>query len=216
MQYYTRREAPPRDYITSECLSLIGIPKAFHNSEISQFEGEEEVKETVKRYIEHIHDMFDDCINLTILGGNGSGKSFVTSIILKHALMHHYSAKRITLKRFIDLTFIPSNDKTEEIKEELRYTANADFLVLDEVGSEPKNNMHLSATFEELMKFREEKGLPTIICTNLDVEEISETYGNTIFSLYEQSCKLKFVNDDARKYYFSKRRGIAILEGREV
>ena len=62
------------------------------------------------------------------------------------------------------------------------------------------------------MKYREEKGLPTIICTNLPLEDIKTRYGNTIYSLVMQSVRLEMIGDDLRNEVFKKRGAIALLQ----
>lgn len=218
--YYGRRNTPPRAVLSEANLLRMGIPKAFFNLSIDDYQVDpankiqKSVATTVRRYIDNIHDMFDDTVNLTIFGSNGSGKSFLTSLILKEAYRSRYSAKRITLQRVIDLKFTPSSQKDEEIWAEITAINNAEFLVLDEIGKEPNFEKGTGlSVFIELMKYREEKGLPTILCTNLSEADFNTRYESTIQSMVSQSVKLKMEWVDKRNDIFKHRKGVSILLG---
>lgn len=210
--FFSRRETPPRNSLSSTNLSRIGVPRLFFDCEVDDFVGDDEVKGIIERYVNNIHDMFSDCVNLTFYGSNGSGKTFLTSLILKNAYYFRYTAKRITLKRYIDLKFMPSDQKDDAVWEEIRTVDNSEFLVVDEVGKEPntKNDGNISV-FEELLKYREEKGFPTILCTNLTLENLKEKYGSTVHSLVTQSVCLEMDGGDMRREVFENRKGVSIL-----
>jgi hypothetical protein len=64
----TRREIAPRESLSEKNLALMGIPRLLFEAEIEDYSEDEGIKEIVERYINHIHDMFDDCVNLTFYG----------------------------------------------------------------------------------------------------------------------------------------------------
>lgn len=206
----TRREVQPREILSTTNLARMGVPRLFFDAEIDDYIVDESKKRLFSNYINDIHDMFDDCVNLTLYGSNGSGKTFVTSIIIKNAYRHYYTAKRTTFTYFMSLSF--KGDKSEEDKEYLRQVYDSEFLVIDELGKENdlKSASNISL-LENLMKYREERALPIIICTNLPLAGIKEKYGDTIYSLISQSVKLEMDEFDMRKDFFEKRKGIAKL-----
>jgi hypothetical protein len=72
-----RRNAPPKDendVDLNKLASLIGIPPTYAHKTLDDFEGDED-KELLEKYIENIHQMFEDKINLMFSGANGSGKA---------------------------------------------------------------------------------------------------------------------------------------------
>lgn len=212
---YSRREIPPRETLSTRSLSLIGIPRLFHDSEIEDYTGDENVKTLMQRYVANIHDMFADCVNLTFLGNNGNGKTFLSSLLLKNAYRYNYSARRIIFSSYIGLNF--KREKTELDILSIENTHNVEFLVIDEIGKEvdlaSKSNVSL---LEELLKYREEKGLPTILCSNLTKESILQKYGETIFSLITQSKILTLPDGDVRSKNFRERKGVRLLSGEDV
>jgi DNA replication protein DnaC len=211
MEIKSRRESPPREVLSEANLEKIGIPKLFYYQELSDFIGIAP-KTLLERYVGHIHDMYEDCVNLTLLGPNGAGKSLFASIVLKNAYRHRYTARFITVAELISLTFKKNKDE-KEIEELLRIN-NSDFLCLDEFGKE--NHFETGSDLKlliEIMKYREKKGLPIIICTNMPIEAIEKRYGNTVLSLIKQSVQIEFDEDDMRGEIFRKKKAIKILEG---
>lgn len=210
----TRREISPRETLSSKILSLIGIPRLFHESEIEDYTGDETIRDIMERYVENIHDMYEDCVNLTFLGNNGNGKTFLSSLLLKNAYRFNYSAKRIVFSSFLSLNF--KKEKTETDILSIDNTHNVEFLVIDEIGKEVSLNSGANISLlEELLKYREEKGLPTILCSNLTEDVIIQKYGETIYSLITQSMILTLPDGDVRNKNFKQRKGTKILYGED-
>jgi DNA replication protein DnaC len=211
---YSRREIAPREVLSSRSLSLIGIPRLFHEAEIEDYTGDKDIKEIMERYVDNIHDMYEDCVNLTFLGNNGNGKTFLSSLLLKNAYRYNYSAKRIVFSSFLSLNF--KKEKTELDILSIDNTHNVEFLVIDEIGKEVSLNSGANISLlEELLKYREEKALPTIICSNLTKDKLKEKYGETFYSLITQSMILTLPEGDVRNKNFKQRKGTKILYGED-
>ncbi len=207
----TRRDALPREILSTTSLIRCGIPRFYVDKEIDDFYENEKIVRIFRNYIKHIHDMYEDCINLTLFGSNGSGKTLISSIILKSAYRNHYTFKLINFPEYIALNFKP--DKTYQDLEEIEKIQEAEFLVIDELGKEydTKTDANVNLLIQ-LMKHREVHGLPTIICTNLDLEDMRSRYGETINSLTENSVKIMMVQQDRRKESFKSKKNLSLLE----
>jgi DNA replication protein DnaC len=209
---YSRKNTPPKTDIPDDVYVSVGIPRPYIPAQIEDYIGDEDVIKILSRYVGNIHQEFEDGVNLFLYGENGKGKTYLSSIILREAMCHWYKVKRITLKRWIDLKLTPRSNIDEDVWDELRQVNTAEFLCIDEVGkeSDTKNDINISL-FEELLKFREEKGLPTILCSNLIPQHIEAKYGATISSLIGQSIKIELVGGDMRPEVFKKRKGVQLL-----
>lgn len=208
----TRREVAPRETLSSKSLAVIGIPRLLFDAELEDYNEDEEVKTVISRYIKYIHDMYEDCVNLTFYGKNGNGKTFLTSIIVKEAYRHYYSSFRTTVARYISVLW--KSDKDEKDYQLIDRIKNTEFLVLDELGKEPNTSKgNELIALDELMKYREEQGFPTIICTNLNLEDVKKNYGATFNSMIQQSVKLEMRGDDKRRDTFKNRKGVSLLLG---
>ena len=57
-----------------------------------------------------------------------------------------------------------------------------EFMVIDEVGKETETK-YSNSIFEDLLRVREEKELPTILCTNYSATDFQNRYDSSITSL---------------------------------
>jgi DNA replication protein DnaC len=206
------RSAPPREHLSPENLARRGIPRLYFQATIDQYDIDEEIRDTFARYLENLDDMFDDNVNLVLYGVNGSGKTYLSSLIIKEAYRLRYSSYMITFQNYLNLTF----GKDEESKEYIHSINNCEFLVLDEIGKEIDaiNNYNV-IVLENLLKIRETLGHPTILCMNLNLDNkdgFYEQYGNSIKSLVDGNyVKIKFAGRDFRYDVTRRKRGVKLL-----
>ncbi|MBP5459595.1 MAG: ATP-binding protein, partial [Clostridia bacterium] len=76
---------------------------------------------------------------------------------------------------------------------------NADLLILDDLGAEFGTSFTVSMVYN-IINTRLLKGLPTIISTNLWYDEISDKYGNRVYSrIIGNYTPLEFAGRDVRQ-----------------
>lgn len=205
---------PVRKTMSKTSLSLIGIPKSFIDTTIEDFiakSGElKEVKSLVQQYIKDIDFNFDNNKGLFLCGSNGVGKTMLSCIILKEAYKHRYTSRRTTFVEYIDkYTRVWSSKNSEEkeaFEDELyTYYKSVEFLVLEELGKEIDSKV-AAPILEDLLRYREDKGLVTILCTNLNTETLSERYGESCMSLLKgNTIPVTIQSKDVRNSAFKKR-----------
>lgn len=66
------------------------------------------------------------------------------------------------------------------------YYKSVELLILEEVGKEIDSKVS-APILEDLLRYREDNGLCTIICSNLQVKAFKERYGESCFSIL-QGC----------------------------
>jgi DNA replication protein DnaC len=77
---------------------------------------------------------------------------------------------------------------------------NVRVLVLDDLGKEYKGNGYNDASFDEVLRSRYDKGLPTIITTNVDRENWAKQYGEAMGSFaHEAFTRVRILGEDLRK-----------------
>jgi DNA replication protein DnaC len=210
------KKRPRRTSISAKNLLRKGVPREFHESHLDEYELEPGIKTLFQNYMDNMEVMLDDKVNLILYGSNGSGKTYLSSLVIKDAYIKRFSAYRVTLQGFIDLQFRKNED---DIKEKINNILNAEFLVIDEVGKETfaKNQFNI-IVLEELMRHRDTLGHPTIICTNLPLDDrdgLYENYGNSIKDLIEGNfVKILFEGDSNRSGVSKKKRGVNLLLGK--
>lgn len=193
---------PLRKKVSETSLVLLGIPKKFCSKTIDDFNTYDldsliKVKQYIVSYINNIEFNIKENRGICFIGSNGVGKTMLSCIILKEVYKHRYSCYRITYAKYI-------NSYTENWKEsieisEYEYYLNAEFLVLEEIGKEIESKLS-KPILEELLRYREEKGLVTIICTNLVSSKIKELYGESVCSLINGNMDIIKITGRDRRY----------------
>ena len=193
-----------RKRISKEALTLMGIPIQYQGLTWNNYQfPSEALAKVLKGYTEHCDEMFEDNINLLLTGNNGVGKTYVSSIVLQYCYERYYSTRMITFKDLISKSF--NGDDTSEYW-------STEFLVIDELGAEVslKSNAEKSL-IEDLLKYRFAKGLPTIICSNLDKATLKTRYGNTLYSMLSEFVCIEIKGTDGRQEAFRKKRALDFL-----
>lgn len=203
---------PLRTSLSQQSLILMGVPKKYTSKTIKDFKTYEDntltgVKDFVVDYIDNIVDNIEDNRGIFFYGSNGVGKSFLSCIILKEAYRHRYSCRRVTFSSYVN-AYTESWGKSKEEKNVLEQDLldkykGVEFLVLEEIGKEIDSKIQ-APILEDLLRYREEHGLVTIICSNSTPKELSEKYGNSIISIIKGCMTpIKIISDDKRIEVFN-------------
>lgn len=194
-----------RELISNTALTLSGIPISYQGISWNDYKfSSEALKKLLVGYTTHCDEMFEDNISMLLSGSNGAGKTYAASIILQYCYSHYYSVRLLTFKDLISKAF---NGESTEVYN------TVDFLVLDELGAEVNlKSSSEKSLLEELLKTRFANGLPTIICTNLDLEQIKNRYGNTVYSMLCEYIKVEIVGEDVRKTTLRKKEALKYLK----
>ena len=203
---------PLRDNISTESLILMGVPKKYTSKTLKDFKDYgskslKEIKNFCVDYVNNIVDNFEDNRGIFFYGSNGVGKSFLSCIILKEAYRHRYSCRRVTFSSYISAyteSWGANKDDREVIEANLldKYKG-VEFLVLEEIGKEIDSKI-AKPILEDLLRYRDEHGLVTIICSNIAPSVIEEEYGASITSII-RGCMtpIKIVSSDKRQEVFN-------------
>lgn len=207
---------PMRKYLSSKSLSLIGIPKKFHESSIEDFrtyksEDLEVVQDCIARYISTMKwQTLDKLGGLCLFGSNGVGKTLIACIVAKEAYKLRYSTRRVTfvdyMSRYTLVWSARSLEEKEAAEDDLYNNYKAvEFLVLEEIGKEVDSKAS-APILEDLLRYREDNGLVTIICTNLSPKDLESRYGTSVSSLLKGNMTpIKIEGIDKRKEYYDKK-----------
>lgn len=195
---------PVRETFNINSLVMMGVPRRFASMTLKDFkvDGSDDlrkVKMFVGDYISDIEYNVRDCQGIFFYGSNGVGKSMLASLILKEAYRRRFSGRRVTFSMLIS-EYTKVWNKEESLYDTYK---GIEVLVLEEVGKEIDSKI-ASPILEDLLRYREEKGLLTIICSNCTPKVIEEHYGVSIMSLIKGSMTpVKIVAKDKRQEVYN-------------
>lgn len=206
---------PKRTSLSTTNLKRRGVPVHLHYCTLADLldygdPDRKEVIQYVTNYIKSIPENFERNQGIMLYGSNGVGKSFIASLIVKYAYIYRYTSKRCTFMEYITEYTRMWGCKNPQEKEELeeyfyRNYKAVEFLCLEEIGKELDTKLS-PTVLEDLLRYREERGLVTIICTNLNPKDLASKYGNSIMSLIKGNCTpIKLVGADNRQAVFKER-----------
>lgn len=202
------KKRPRRTTISRTNLSRRGVPKRFHDLTVDDLkdfgvETRKPIIKFVKNYINNLDEKFYKGEGILLYGSNGTGKSTIASVLVKQAYICRYTSRRVTFVDYIERYTKAWNCKDYDEKvslqrELIEQYKGIEFLVLEEIGKELDTKLAVTV-LEDLLRYREDCGLPTIICTNMTPQNIKEKYGASIWSLLKGNVNsLKLVGEDRR------------------
>ena len=202
---------PIRDSVSDDSLIMMGVPKRFTKKTLKDFndygkKSLKSVKSFVAEYISHIDENIEDNKGILFVGSNGVGKSLLSCIILKEAYRHRYSCRRVTFSAYISAyteSWGAGKGERDVIEQDLldKYKG-VEFLVLEEIGKEIDSKI-AKPILEDLLRYREEHGLVTVVCSNLNTDTIKDIYGNSVLSLLRGSMtRIIIDSEDKRQEVF--------------
>lgn len=215
MNELLNEKRPMRKSLSPKNLLNRGIPKQLFNISITDLDdfGSDERRKFVEFMTDYLSDIqlrFEQNQGLFLFGSNGVGKSFCSCLIVKTAYAYRYTSRRCTFMEYITEYTRLWNIKNAEEKEQAegmfysKYKA-VEFLVLEEIGKELDTKLS-PTVLEDLLRYREERGLVTIICTNLEPKDVIERYGASVGSLIKGNfTPVRIVGSDKRTQSYNER-----------
>ena len=198
---------PIRPVINNDSLIMMGVPKRFCNKTIEDFntygkKSLKSIKKFMEQYVENIVDNVENSKGICFMGSNGVGKSYLSCIVLKEAYRHRYSCRRVTFSSYISAyteSWRVSKSEISVVEQDLidKYKG-VEFLVLEEIGKEIDSKI-AKPILEDLLRYREEKGLCTIICTNLTPDTLKDLYGESVCSLINGNMTVIIIDCEDRR-----------------
>lgn len=138
--------------------------------------------------------------SLVMYGGTGLGKTHlslaIANVVIERGYGVYYGSIQSIMEALEKEHFGRKQITDESEKESV---VNADLLIIDDLGVEFVTQF-TTAALHDIINTRILKGLPTIISTNLEMDEIYEKYTQRIASrLFGSSLPLAFCGKDIRQ-----------------
>lgn len=198
---------PLRREVNSASLVMMGVPRRFCDKTLDDFntygkKSLKSIKTFITDYIDNLDDNVEDNRGICFMGSNGVGKSLLSCIILKEMYKHRYSCRRVTFSSYITAyteSWGANKSEKDVLESELfeKYKG-VEFLVLEEIGKEIDSKI-AKPILEDLLRYREEHGLLTIICTNLTPQTLKESYGASVCSLINGNMTVIMIDSEDKR-----------------
>ena len=180
------RELIIKGRIAESAMGKLIEKQSFDNFELGVYAYDPKVQERMKMILamakNYVRDFKDKRENLLLIGKTGTGKTHISTAIARE-LIHQgydviYDSTQNIISDFESDRFRNSYGREESKSEKY---LDCQLLIIDDLGTEFSNQFTLS-TIYNLLNTRQNKGLPTIISTNLPAAEILQKYEDRIYS----------------------------------
>lgn len=197
------KEIVVRERIAVSAMGKLIEKQSFDNFDLKSYSYDSKVLEKMtaivamaKNYVKNFGKKKE---NLLLIGPTGTGKTHISTAIARE-LIHQgydviYDSTQNILADFEDDKFRSGWGATESRSDKY---LECTLLIIDDLGTEFSSQFTLSAIYN-LLNARQNKGLATIISTNLTPEELARKYEDRIYSRIIGSAKiLPFEGKDRR------------------
>ena len=178
--------------------------QSFDNFNLDVYSHTPEVKARMERNLKIAKAFADNFAshhsNLLLIGTTGTGKTHISSAIARVVISQGFDVLYDSAQNIIDDfetdKFRSGHNRTESVSEKY---LECELLIIDDLGAEFVTQFSVSALYN-LINTRQNKGLSTIISTNLSASELAGKYEGRIYSriVGADYTVLKFEGEDRR------------------
>ena len=188
------RRIAPIDKCTFETFKIEYYPEKDKNGNNAR----ERVSEIFESCREYAQRFSLKAPNLMLAGGTGLGKTHLSLAIANVAINKGYAVLYGSAQNILSDLQNENFGRTENIYYNEYDVVNADLLIIDDLGTEFKNQ-HTTACLYNIINTRMLKKLPTIINTNYDLNDLEREYDKRIISrITGEYNRLKLIGNDIR------------------
>ena len=176
------------------------VDKEKYNSNISPRENMKLILNICKNFINNFNNPNEK--NLLFTGNSGLGKTFLSNCIANELLKRGKTVLYQTAPVMIDSIINYRLGKSNSNINIYNHLLTVDLLIIDDLGTENMNSMKFAELFTIInsrLLPQNDKNTKTIISTNLDLQNLSNLYGERIISRFVGNYNIcYFFGDDIR------------------
>ena len=178
--------------------------QSFDNFDLGVFGKDGELRDRMERNLKIAKAFADNFArrhdNLLLIGTTGTGKTHISTAIAKAVISQGFDVLYDSTQNIVDDfeadKFRSGYNRTESVSDKY---LECDLLIIDDLGAEFVTQFSVSALYN-LINTRQNKGLSTIISTNLSGAELAGKYEGRIYSriIGADYTVLRFEGNDQR------------------
>ena len=166
----------------------------------------DKMAENLKYCMEYAKNFSLNSPSLFMFGATGLGKTYLSGCIASELLKKGYSVAFDSIQNYIGK--IEREHFGRADTDTLGALLGADLVILDDLGSEFGSNFNQPAIYN-IINSRLNMGKPTIVSTNLSIDELAKRYDDRIISrLTGMFYTLRFIGEDIRQ--IKRRKGVFV------
>ena len=151
----------------------------------------------LKYLMDYAQNFTKNSHGLFMVGKTGLGKTFLSSCIANELLKKGFSVAFDSIQNY--LRDIEKEHFGKADGDTLETLLNADLVILDDLGSEFSSSFNNSVIYN-IINSRSNAGMPTIVSTNLSLDELKARYDDRITSRLMGSLHpIRFIGEDIRQ-----------------
>lgn len=175
--------------LSAEHFKYMNLGRRYWDAELSQ--ATEEQRNVLRPYVVNLKKMIAQGVGLYLCGPNGTGKTHMTTALLKEAWRRWRVTGYCVTAAELKEAWIrdrPAHEGSEETV--IERVEGCRLLVIDDLGKEHRASSGFAQTqFGALLRYRSRQRLTTILTTNLKPPEFTEVYGLSTAKLLKE-CTL--------------------------
>lgn len=175
-----------RERIAASAMGKLIEKQSFDNFSLEPYSYDDKILERMKTILamakNYVRDFADRKDNLLLIGPTGTGKTHISTAIARELIHKGYDVIYDSTQNIMS-DFEADRFRSGYGREENKSDKHLDctLLIIDDLGTEFSNQFTVS-TLYNLLNTRQNKGLATIISTNLSPDELARKYEDRIYS----------------------------------
>ena len=170
------------------------MDEKFRNSRFETWDFSKGSKKMYKlgtEYVARFSEMKERSVGMLIYGEPGNGKTFTTACMANALLEQMIPTVCVSINSLLDRIKETYTKWGKEVEEDIiRGLCNADLLIIDDLGTEQGTEWSRTKIYN-ILDSRYRNGLPLIITTNIELNELKEKYHARTYDRILEMCTPK-------------------------
>ena len=150
--------------------------------------GSEKVFNICIGYAKNFKSAKEDNLGLMLYGEPGNGKTHAVSCIANYLMLRGFPVICVSIEKLLERIRSTYNSYGKEGESTvLNSLANADLLIIDDLGTEQKTEWSAIKIYN-IVDSRYRNGLPTIITTNINLKDLEDMYHKRTYDRLMEMC----------------------------